>query len=148
MVKYVKLHSFKGKIRADSWMDSNPTWIMGNQKHFGALCHPTSTVLLYFYHQIFENFQNLEFYVRWFFSKNSPKFPNTLVPSFVEANPLWPFPIHRPHSLVSHLDSLKTFCDTIHSTSFPFSVTFKILCLSLCIIKSFFLSLGCYITKI
>ena len=47
---------------------------MGNQKHFGALCHPTSTVLLYFYHQIFENFQNLEFCVRHFFAKIFPNF--------------------------------------------------------------------------
>ena len=36
---------------------------------------PTIDALLHFYWQIFENFQNLEFYVRQFFRKNYRKFP-------------------------------------------------------------------------
>ena len=51
------------------------SFLGGTPQNFGVLCPPKECFIALLV-RIFENFQNLEFYLRHFFSKNSPEFPN------------------------------------------------------------------------
>ena len=73
----------------------------GPPKIFGVLCPPTSNVLFVFQERIFENFQNLEFYVRAFFSKNSPKFSKNFL-KFFQLFQNWKKTINFEHKLVQN----------------------------------------------